>query len=139
MLYLFINSYFDTKIFKDFKFLEVSITKSIRGKQNLKEISIFDSDEITNFLSDFFQANNIELNKILKIFNQNKSILDIKDSKQINFNSQFIDNERDFDEMIKYLLTQSILSIDMEYYKAVNNSQTECNICLLYTSPSPRD
>lgn len=133
MYFEYFNSYFETKIFSDFKFLDATLLETRNKKFNFKKNieKVQDKNLFYTFFKTFNKSNFEQLKNVYKIFKENKTIEDIEKKELINFKSEFVNSNESFLEMMKDLKKQSILGMDMEYYKATNNSQTSCNFIFI--------
>lgn len=126
LFFNYLNSYFDEKIFTDFKFLEAEVTQSKLTK--LPQTSDPFSSEATLKKAIFktVETNREQLRTLFQLFRDSPSLDAMEKQKMLKFEGTFIDDEDKFDAMMSEVLQESLVAVDMEYYKAPNHSLTDC-------------
>ena len=138
MYFEYFNSYFDTQMFSDFRFLEVSVNEASNKNfkfKNTKELET-QKDSFLRFFGEFTQTNFEKLRNLYVIFKESPSIAEIEKQNLVDFRSEFVNDKEGFTKMMEHLKQQQILSLDMEYYKATNISSNSSNFLFPNTSIS---
>jgi hypothetical protein len=124
----YLNSYFEEKIFENFKFIEAEVVDSEMAKasfgpnENTKSI-----EDFANIFGAFSEKFGAQMKDIFKLFRKSSDLGFIEKNKLFKFEAGFIDTKEKFELMMEEVLKEEIIAIDMEYYKATNNSDTDCN------------
>lgn len=127
IFFIYMNSYFEETIFDKFYYLEAFITDSVKEKIEIKknDDGFKDMFSFMEFIREVIDKNLDQLEYFLKVFSENNNIHTLEKNKIVNFSSEFVNTKESFMEMIQELKKENIISIDMEYYKAGNESSTE--------------
>lgn len=124
----YLNGYFEDKIFENFRFIEAEVVESELSKlENTPGKDIESFLEFEKLFGNVEKSIGSDLKSMFKFFKDANSLAFVEQKRPKWFEAEFIDTEIRFEAMMSDLIKETILAVDMEYYKAPNHSSTDCN------------